>query len=267
MLFATKGGFMEEPRPQEDATVIHVKVFGAMAKGMRDSLHLAARKENPELKKRFQVEQEAENLARKEAGYSGFTPQRQPLDDGETRGVPNVNIEDYISSLYAKGYFLIAASHEEHLVGENKRDLSRLVFSRKEEDRPVEQAEPTQEKVQRYFAGKVFQYLHYHDHRRFHPGLKKEIGNVLVDLAGTIQRSESCRTYRKLQMVDQFPHVALQVVTAALKIVEPTEKPSLTHKMDLTPLKEKLDQPRQDGKLDIDKCPPLKEGQRRFVMR
>lgn len=264
---------MYEPLPKEYPTTVHIKVFGGIAIGTRDALQLPPRKEDKALKAKFEQELAAERKARKEAGYDGFLPEREPFDDGEVQvdenkkvGVPDVHIGDYVTWLYTQGYFLIAKSYEEELVGERKRPQSRLVFSRKEEDRPLELDSPPREKVELYFSTKVFGYLHYHDRRRHHPGIDKEIGPVLVDLAGHILRTEHCRQYRKLEMVESYPHAALSVAMAPIEIIEleePIPSVPLTYTLPDMALKKQV----LGGRYDIRRIPELMPGQRRYDCR
>lgn len=265
---------MNEPLPREYPTTVHIKVFGDIAKGTRNALDLPPRKEDIVLKSKFTKEHAEELEARKEAGYDLFLPEREPFDDGKVQeddpnkkvGVPDIHIGDYVSWLYAHGYFLIAKSYEEELVGERVRPQSRLVFSRKEEDRALELDSPTRETVEQYFDTKVFGYLHYHDRRRHHPGIDKEIGPVLIDLAGHILSTEYCSEYRKLQMTDTFPHAALKVAVTPIHLIEleePTPSVPLTYTLPDIAIKKQV----LGSRYDIRRIPELMPGQRRYDCR
>lgn len=180
-----------EPDVTDHPDVVHVRIYGVAAKGAARQLGLAQRVIDPALVSRFSKEADEERRARSRAGLSPFIPQRHPfaaLHDDTKGGIPDTCVSDFVQEVVERGYFLIGADVNAEQIDENVRDVARLVFSRKEEDRACQMASPTTQAILRYFGGKIWGYVHVHDNRRIHPATETQIGNNVIDLVDNYQR-------------------------------------------------------------------------------
>lgn len=180
-----------EPVATDYPDVVHVRIYGVSAKGAAKQLGLTPRVNDAALIARFAREAEAERRARSEAGLSPFIPQRHPfaaLHDDTKGGIPDTSAHDFVREIVERGYFLIGADVNTEQVDENERDVARLVFSRKEEDRACQMSSPTSEQIIQYFSGKIWGYAHVHDNRRIHPATGTQIGNNVIDLVDNYER-------------------------------------------------------------------------------
>jgi hypothetical protein len=206
---------MDEPTPIQLPPVIRIHMWGAMVHSARMRLHLTPKKNDPALVARWAKEDEDERKARAEAGAIGLWGQRHPLEkntnpDSKLVGTPNAYIGDFVKELIEMGYFLIGGYYGQEPKDEIVRDFAKIVFSRKKEDHPLSINSPSREELLSFFEENIYQYMHAHDNRRWHFGLKCEVGNTVIDVVGWQQPiKEYTGTFRKLYLTPQTVRVEL----------------------------------------------------------
>ncbi len=195
---------MRDPKPTEKPGIVTLMFVGRIGRGISEDLELDFGPPDSTQLDEHKAFMDAHRAAREKLGYHPQPPEPRYMfeeefgargDGMQQKGVPNMSVDTCLRELYDEGYFLIAARY---WVDERQRDVSRLTYSCKESDRPLEQLSPSRTCILTCLNGRVFGHGHGWDRRFIDVTNGQQLGNNTISICGSEQTPEVCGTYRVL---------------------------------------------------------------------
>ena len=202
------------PKPTRFSQVIVLKFDGPPGRTVRQDFGLRQQDQQP--RSEFETFKAAHQKVRAAMGYHPQWPEdryvfpqfeirdeaacKRPENEQEKqkqKGVPNGNLGSLMTELFERGYFLIDANA---YYDDRDREVVRITFSCKDEDRKIEKATPSQAALTEYFKSRTYKYIHAWDRRWVRVDTGEEMGNLNIAICGGEMRPQDCMTYRVMHL-------------------------------------------------------------------